>query len=355
MDINDNDTSLERGFINKSDILSRVTEEQIFELVFGFEPEEFEYITSPFREDTRPGCWFERDLVSNKLWFKDFATNLVIDGIRIRVMDCFNAVQVYFKLPNFYKTLQFIKDRLIDGKNLDPIKDYKPKVTSIKLPVKRKKPKILIATRDLENKDKRFWSAYEITKEELIEDEVFATSKFKIINSRSGDYIQSTYDLCYAYLGFPDGRKKLYRPLKKGKHRFLGTVLGNDIGGYKSLPPFGRQLIITKAYKDYRVLKNQGLNVVWFQSEGTIPSIEMLLDLGSRFTRIIIFYDNDEAGINGAEKLRDTINELHNKMKSRFIYLPKKYLKRKIKDPSDMIKGEGRISLLQFLKDRNVL
>ena len=40
-----------RGFIDKDDILKYVSEEDIFELVFGFKPKEFDYVTSPFRND----------------------------------------------------------------------------------------------------------------------------------------------------------------------------------------------------------------------------------------------------------------------------------------------------------------
>ena len=67
------DKVIESGFINKNKILEYVTQHDIFELVFGFKPIEFEYITSPFREDSSPGAWFEVDLNTNKLRFTDFA------------------------------------------------------------------------------------------------------------------------------------------------------------------------------------------------------------------------------------------------------------------------------------------
>ena len=64
----------ERGFINKKKILEYVSEEQIFELVFGFEPVECEYVESPFRDDRNPGCWFQY-CPSGKLRFVDFANS----------------------------------------------------------------------------------------------------------------------------------------------------------------------------------------------------------------------------------------------------------------------------------------
>ena len=88
------DTQEKRGFINKSKILQYVTEEEIFSLVFGYLPREFEYATSPFRVDTTPGCWFERR--GDTLRFIDYgATNKFFP-------DCFAAVQSYFKISNFF-------------------------------------------------------------------------------------------------------------------------------------------------------------------------------------------------------------------------------------------------------------
>lgn len=354
IDLYDDLGSLERGFISKEDILSKVTEEQIFELVFGFQPVELEYTTSPFRKDNNPGCWFEKDLVSDKLWFKDHSTNITVNGVRLKIMDCFNAVQVYFEIPNFYKTLQFIKERLIDGRNLETIK-REPREIDNRIVTKRERSKILIATRNFQEKDKRFWyNDYGITKEQLIEDEVFPVSKHKIISPKKGTFIEKDLSLCYAYTEFEGKRKKLYRPLKKGRHRFLSTAIANDVGGYKRLVPFGRQLVITKSYKDCRVLKNIGLNVIWFQSESTVPSEDILKDLCKRFKTIVIFYDNDDAGKSGAKKLKAILNPLL-PGKIRMIYIPDYYIKFGIKDPSDLLREKGQEILLKFLKELQVL
>ena len=52
--ISDNIEVKNKGFIDKDEILKYVSEEDIFELIFGFKPVEYERIVSPFREDNIP-------------------------------------------------------------------------------------------------------------------------------------------------------------------------------------------------------------------------------------------------------------------------------------------------------------
>ena len=124
------DTIDRRGFISKESILSLITQEEIFELVFKFKPEEFNYVVSPLRNDDVPGCWFSYHYTGT-LYFIDF-------GSKRPHSDCFNIVQDYFKFPNFYLTLEYIHKTLIQGKmELKPIqiKDTisKPNKEKVKL------------------------------------------------------------------------------------------------------------------------------------------------------------------------------------------------------------------------------
>jgi hypothetical protein len=253
MDYNITDDFEEKGFIDKNKLLEYVTEEEVYEMVFGFKPKEFDYVTSPFRQDKNAGCWFERDL-TGELKFKDFGSNgKVINGIRLINTNCFNAVQIYFNLSNFYKTLEFIKAKLIDGRDVKhKILHLKPSVSRVK--IIKKQIKIYVATRNFINNDRIFWSAYGISKKQLIQDKVFPVTKFKIINTKSGDISTRVRDICYVYTEFEEGRKKLYRPKQQGNKRFLTNCVANDIGGIKQLTPFGKQLIISKSYKDYSLI-----------------------------------------------------------------------------------------------------
>ena len=155
--------------------------------LFGFEPEEYQYVTSPFtvesglrhKNDTSPGCWFEE--YDGKLRFKDFANYTVWKGISLKNMDCFDMVQVYFQLHNFYDTLRFIESKLIN-EDSSFILDKSKHETAIKpIKTKKKPAKVYAMTREWQIRDKEYWQdRYLITKQQLIKDKVFPITKFKI-------------------------------------------------------------------------------------------------------------------------------------------------------------------------------
>lgn len=343
----------ESGFINKDKILEYVTEEDIFELVFDFKPVEFDYVVSPFREDVNPGCWFEYAPNSGKLRFTDFGDNRVIRGVKMKNIDCFDAVMVHFNLSNFYRTLDFIKNKLIDGKNIknDIVKKH---VVRRKLE-KKKKVEILVKTRTFNNKDRAFWFLrYGMTKIDLIKDGVFPIQSFKLTNTKSGDHFFNTQDASYVYTEFVSGKKKIYRPFKKGSKRFVTNCGANDIGGMRSSVKAGRLLLITKSYKDYGVLKSFGLNVRWLQNESVTPDSDEFWNLIQSFDKIIVFYDNDNAGITGAKKLQDYINFKYPN-KSSYVHLPENLNPLGISDPSDLVHKKNKEELVKFLKSNKIL
>jgi hypothetical protein len=343
--VNDNIEKI--GFIDKDKILKYVSEEDIFELVFNFKPQEFDYVTSPFREDNTPGCWFQYT-PSGKLKFTDFGSQIYINNTKMTSIDCFDAVKIFYNLSNLYQTLDFIKKHLIDGKQLSERGNF----SLIKKD--KRKIEIFFEAREFNYKDKQYFKKYEISRQNLIDDKVFAVKRFKIINSKYGDFSSRTYDLCYAHTDFQDSRKKLHRPNQIGKNRFLTNCNQNDIYGINNLINFGELLIISKSYKDYRVLKNQGLNVIAFQNEGMIPSNDILLPILKRFTHVVVFFDNDKTGIEAGKKVSDYINSYF-PGKSRYIYLNEDLNNYSITDPSDLIHKKNKQELINFLKQNNLL
>lgn len=318
-----------KGFIDQKSILQYVSEEEIYELVFGFKPIEYQYVTSPLREDDDAGCWFE--YTNDKLFFRDFAYSN-------RPLDCFHVVKDYFGINSFPDTLEFVKQKLIDNQNRTLVDSH----------IREQKEKFYmqIATRQFLLKDAMYWRDYNISKQNLIDDSVFAVNRAKLYNTKNGDFKKNYFrELCYAYTEFDDGRKKLYLP--HNDLRFITDCTKNDIGGVKHLPPFGRLLIITKSYKDYRVIKNQGYNVVWFQNEGMIPSDDILYNLVKKFTNIIVLYDNDETGMRASTEVSNKINQYFPN-KSNYLWLPQKT---NIVDPADLVKIENEYELKKFLKE----
>lgn len=325
------------GFIDKDKILEYVSEEDIFQHVFGFKPVEFVYVRSIFRIDKRPGCWFERG-IDGRLLFRDFAYGR-------RPIDCFEAVKIKYKLNNFYEALKYIYDNLIKDKSLI-------QSNTNNKPIFIKKDVVInIETRNFLNRDGLYWSKYGISKENLISDKVFPISRFILLNTKNGDIKTRLYETCYAYTEFENNRKKLYFPFRQGSKRFITNCKKNDIGNINNVPSIGRQLIITKSYKDCRVLTNQGKHSIWIQNEGMVPDNDVLIPKIKGYSDIIVWYDNDQAGINASIKLSDMINSFIGN-KSKPLWLPESLLTEGITDPSDLIAKKSLQHLTEFIHEK---
>jgi len=58
--------------------------------------------------------------------------------------------------------------------------------------------------------------------------------------------------------------------------------------------------------------------VCWFQNEGIIPHDFVFISLLNRFNEIIVFFDNDDAGITAS--IKKTIFQIRNERPSVIIY-----------------------------------
>jgi DNA primase len=325
-------------YVTMEEILSQLTQEQIFLLVFD-DIKEFGYITSPFRDDNNPGCWFER--YNNKLYFIDFGS-----GTRNSI-DCFEAIKIFYNLNNLREVLLFLDDN-IDGIR-EKTKEY---TTRAKIEEKQKANKIInIKTRDYYDIDRKYWEKYEISKQNLIDDKVFAISHLQFIVDRE-QKCSEVYDVCYGFTDFENQHKKIYFPYRKDKKkRFLSTCNENDIGNINQMNPFDKKLVITKSYKDCRVLRNQGINSIWFQNEGCFPDKEIIFPLINHYEDIIVFYDNDNTGIKASKEIANIIySELN---KGRVIHLPINLLQNGISDISDLIVKDKK-KVVEFLRNNKV-
>ena len=313
-------------------ILHNYNQEEIFRIPLGHYPRLGEYITSPFREDSNAGCRFE--WYGDKLFFVDF-------GDIITHRDCFNFLRDFYGFKSISQISEFIVSYFDDTVN------YPQGLTTescCRPHIKKEHCSILFHSKPFIEADRLHWSQFEIKKAHLIEDSVFSLSMYKIYTPEKDKWTTfRPIDLSYAICGF-DERCKIYNPYKKGKFKWITNCVANDVGGFSNLT-FGSVLIITKSYKDYRVLKNQGYHVVWFQNEGMFPSDEILLNIAGRYDNIYILFDNDTSGIQAALKLQDKYAGLGKEVKS--FTSPYSYLK----DPAEIISVKGNQILNKFLWD----
>lgn len=321
-------------------LLQKITAEDIFKWIFNDDISTAHRYTSPFRKDESPNCRFQETL-DGTLLFIDFGES---PGRTHRT--CWRAVMDHYgcSLPVALKSIcnHF-------GLSNNPIDYEQVKIIHTKeIEVKPFPTIITWDTRMPEKRDKIYWSQFIISYQDLKEDKV-GIVKTVHIDSKKGKKSFNPMSICYVYdFGH---HAKIYQPYNNPQYKWISNCNENDIGNLLNIPLVGDELIISKAYKDHRVIRNIGFGlkaVIWTHNEGCIPSYKILLDLTLRFPLITIFYDNDEAGRNAAAKLMSVILTINPSVKVRCIWLPvRKYPH---KDPSDFIKKEGRADTQEVFK-----
>lgn len=87
--------------------------------------------------------------------------------------------------------------------------------------------------------------------------------------------------------------------------------------------------------KDVMLLYEHGIAAIAPNSEGIIISEKQMQKLSKRFSKIIVFYDNDLAGVRGAHKYKNTFNNVS------CVFLKRKYSK----DISDFYKKSNKLAI----------
>lgn len=333
-------------------VLDRVTQEEIFSIVIKEKiiTDKGAYYKAPYRDDSIAGCWFE--MYENTLQFIDFA-----DTPPIRPKNCIETLKRTFNVP-FMEVLQIINSHfsLGLGDNIGKLKEkIKQNDCVEEKTVKTFKERfITYLPREFNYKDKLFWQQYKISKQNLIDDKVMAVEIYRFISRFDNTITIRPLDLCYAYTDFPNNKVKIYRPKGTKETKWLTNCNQDNVGCLDQLPSEGDLLIISKSYKDCRVLRNLGFNCIWLQNEGMFPNQKILKDLCKRFKKIIVWFDNDSTGITNSRILVSILNEIK-AGKASVLFLPPKLLEVGIKDPSDLLSKRSEEDLISFLKSKNLL
>ena len=335
-----------------TEILEKVTEIEIFSIVIKEKINDIgaKYL-APYRLDKTPSCYFK--YYNNKLYFYDytlmFHNNIDCVGIiqktfNLSYVDALKYIVNYFNLETTQIVTNNVAIKSVDKLNHVFIPYVFNKVSKRIITETQRTP-ILYIEKEFNNNDKNFWNKYEITKQNLINDKVYSISHYQLL-TRSNEYVTIySNNFMYCYSDFINEGVKIYRPYEKN-NKWVTNCTKNDVGGINNLPYNGELLIITKSYKDYRVITNQGYNTIWFQNEGMIPNETIIRDLVNRFQNIIIWFDNDNAGITNGKVICEYIKSFQsNKNNIKLVHLPIELLEIKIKDASDFICKYGKVEL----------
>ena len=261
------------GFVNDDripltieNILLRVSQKDIFESIVGEKIEIDKYYHSLVREaDNNPSCYFT--WFGDKLLFIDFA-------YKKQQLDCFGVISEKYKI-SLQESLSLVnlhfKLGLNGTGNPSPIKF--PKINFQKTITNTNNVNIIFKPRPFNLTDIEYWSQYDITIEDLTNEKVYPILWYKFYSFKLNKMvIVRPKTITYAFYEFQPF-VKIYSPyLDKKKGKWVTNVTSNHIGGLQTIKTFNEKLIITKSLKDKIVIKNFGIDAIWFQSENIYPS-----------------------------------------------------------------------------------
>ncbi len=314
--------------LSGEEILERVTQKSIYE----------HYLNTSIREDKLYKCCFHEDNTPS-LGFKVMESGMMI-------YNCFacGAKGGVFKFVgdihhqnNYFETLKIIQDDL----SLIHI----PKTFNAKKVLhdnlRQKSCDIIPTFKPFCKTDYDYWTSYSIPLSLCLRYDVRAC-KYVYINRNNFHNIWAYYsnsDPLYSYQ--VEDRFKVYRPLSVKSDKWRGNLDVYSIQGYKQLPKKGELLIITSSLKDVMVLTVMGYNAIAPSGEGVNIPDEIIEELYSRFDNIVVFYDNDKAGLEYGENTSNRIGGGN-------IFIPLEY--RDSKDISDFCKIQGLEEGTQLMK-----
>lgn len=293
-------------YLTKEKLYEAISQEEIFKrYIPNFKSVGVKF-KSNLREDPNPSCIITP--YNGVLWYKDF-------GASTKAVDAIGYVAMIYGI-NYNQALEKIADNL----------GYDATIKVASLPKIEVKTKFEFKVRNFTFRDKGYWSKYCLTVDDLKFFDIYPIDWLRVIKNSQVTVVRE--DLAYVYI-IDKGVFKFLFP--DSKHKWLSNCTSDTFQGYNQLPWTDELLIITKSLKDVVVLKKLGYNSIAPGTEAQVISKQFMSLLKKRFNRIVLFYDNDTAGISGANK-----NAILHQIDS--IIIPVEY---EIKDISDYVKING--------------
>lgn len=333
--------------LTKDFVLSKISQEQIFEYYLGIKVDTNTLITAPpvlRPSDRTPTCSFYYS-DNGKLRFRDWAGYFW--------GDCFDVVGYVLREDSKSKRgfglildqicrdfrLHKYSDRNIDTGSTFDVRDAITKV--------KKKTFITFKGRMWNQQDAEFWKAGNISSKLLEKARVYPCSYIWVNNNLIYNF--NPKDPAYAYY-FTENDIKIYFPLRK-EYRFIGNT--SYLQGSDLLVP-DEIGIITKSYKDVLSMKTFDLQAVAPSSESTPISKEQWFKLKWKCSHWFTLMDFDRQGVVMTNKLRNLypvqplfFGSFH------FPKFSNKHFKvfRNVKDFYDFVKHYGKDATIKLIED----
>ena len=226
--------------------------------------------------------------IKNTYKYKDFSTDKSGDAI--------DLVQSIFSLSNRYEAVKKIvndyNDFILHNKDYS-IADFK----------KHSRYEVsLFETRDWNNLDAKYWGEYNIGSQLLKHYHVKPLKLYEMSKEEDGETktLSIKGHFIYGYFKRDGSLYKIYQPKIQTK-KFLKVK--NYIQGSEQLSK-SDTLFIASSLKDGMCLKNmfKKYDFIAPDSENTLIKKEQLDTIVSKYSRVYVIFDNDDAGRNATEK-----------------------------------------------------
>ncbi len=296
--------------ITREEILGKVTEYDIFRYYIGYQFQIGEIFSSPFRKDRNPSFGVYRGR-KGSLMFKDLSTG--------EAGDCFKLAGMMLNLRGFDLNKQVYLDM-----NKGRLKTTDYGLKTLKMGEKGYTV-ISVKRRNFTANDDLYWNRYKVITREILKKFNVSPIESYWINGELRGKTYTNTEPIYSYKVY--NNFQIYAPLSERSYKFRMNLTDYDLIGYEQLPESGDIVIITKSGKDVFTLHGLGYDAVAPAGEHRPIPDAVIDDLKARFKQVIILYDNDKAGMEGAAKIAS-------KTGFRQVYIP---IDSSCKDISDYI------------------
>lgn len=316
--------------ITKEYLLSKATQETYLEYYLGLKVRKGLY-KSPLRKDNSPTCAFFRGN-NGDIVFKDFSGHFCGDFVKV----------VRYRNGNcsYQTALNIIANDFGYTHFRGLTKNPKPIQISTTNFVDKGSSEIRVEIQPFTAEELQWFGEIGITEKIL--------KKFKVFSCKTvflNNVIHTVSSAKYPSFGYYRGKNssgielwRIYYPNRKS-YRFISNWKATMIQGGQQLPEKGDVLVVTKSMKDVMCLYSLGITSIAPNSENLFLTQAQYENLKKRFNHIVLFYDNDKAGLSNMWKFRHQYPDL------KCVWLPKDTAK----DISDFYRKYGREETLQII------
>lgn len=287
--------------ITKDLILNRVSEEKLMEHYLGV-PVKKGLFKSPLRRDNFPTMSFYRSNKTGRLIVKDFGSDFCGDFVSV-VMEKFRC--------SYGKALQIVANDFGITSNKHLVKNA-PLIEYTNTKFEETTGAIIqVEIKEFEQYELDWWAKFGITEKTLKKFKVFSCKNVFLNGNLFHLYKEKQLVFGY-YGGIREGieRWRIYMPCNR-KHKFVSNWKSFRLQGAHMLPKSGDAIVITKSLKDVMVLYEFGIPAIAPISENCYLTDAQHNKLINKFNKVMLFYDNDRAGISNLNKFRKAHCELY--------------------------------------------